>query len=112
MIVRMIDSFMFFVVRACSLIRPNGLLGMIVPDVLLYQVDNGKLTGSFFRTATKVDEEAYKAAIIHLTRKRAYDGEISAVPNEPLPYLRSIFNTIFLLSKLARARSPLRIAAN
>ena len=42
-IVRMIDSFMFFVAKACGLLRPSGRVGMIVPDVLLYQVDNLKL---------------------------------------------------------------------
>jgi type I restriction-modification system DNA methylase subunit len=42
-IVRMIDSFMFFVAKACSLLRTSGRIGMIVPDVLLYQVDNFKL---------------------------------------------------------------------
>lgn len=42
-IVRMIDSFMFFVARACGLLRSSGRVGMIVPDVLLYQVDNLKL---------------------------------------------------------------------
>jgi len=42
-IVRMTDSFMFFVSKAADLAAPNGWIGMIVPDVLLYQVDNEKL---------------------------------------------------------------------
>jgi type I restriction-modification system DNA methylase subunit len=42
-IVRMIDSFMFFVAKACSLVRKKGRAGMIVPDVMLYQVDNLRL---------------------------------------------------------------------
>src|SRR5579859_3206291 len=42
-IVRMTDSFMFFVSKATELAAPNGWIGMIVPDVLLYQVDNEKL---------------------------------------------------------------------
>ncbi len=39
-IVRMIDSFMFFVAKACASVRQRGHVGMIVPDVMLYQVDN------------------------------------------------------------------------
>jgi type I restriction-modification system DNA methylase subunit len=42
-IVRMIDSFMFFVAKACGLARQGGRVGMIVPDVVLYQVDNLRL---------------------------------------------------------------------
>jgi len=42
-IVRMIDSYMFFVNRSFDIIIENGLLSMIVPDVLLYQIDNKKL---------------------------------------------------------------------
>jgi predicted RNA methylase len=42
-IVRMIDSFMFFVTKACALVRQRGRVGMIVPDVMLYQVDNLRL---------------------------------------------------------------------
>jgi hypothetical protein len=42
-IVRMIDSFMFFVTKACALVRRRGRVGMIVPDVMLYQVDNLRL---------------------------------------------------------------------
>ncbi len=42
-IVRMIDSFMFFSDKALSLMRLKGIFGMILPDVILYQVDNLKL---------------------------------------------------------------------
>lgn len=42
-IVRMIDSFMYFIYRSYYLVRENGHFGMIVPDVLLYQTDNTKL---------------------------------------------------------------------
>ncbi len=42
-IVRMIDSFMFFVAKACASIRHRGYIGMIVPDVILYQTDNLRL---------------------------------------------------------------------
>ncbi len=40
---RMIDSFMYFIDKGTSLVCPNGRLGMIVPDVLLYQGDNEPL---------------------------------------------------------------------
>jgi len=42
-IVRMIDSFMYFLHANSKRLRRSGFLGMIVPDVLLYQVDNEKL---------------------------------------------------------------------
>ncbi len=42
-IVRMIDSFMFFINKSLSLINSTGMVSMIIPDVLLYQLDNAKL---------------------------------------------------------------------
>lgn len=42
-IVRMIDSFMFFVDKSLNIINSNGFIGLIVPDVVLYQKDNQKL---------------------------------------------------------------------
>jgi len=42
-IVRMIDSFMFFINRAFVIKNTTGFSTMIVPDVLLYQIDNQKL---------------------------------------------------------------------
>jgi len=42
-IVRMIDSFMYFVYKSYALLKPNGSFGMILPDVLFYQTDNSKL---------------------------------------------------------------------
>jgi type I restriction-modification system DNA methylase subunit len=45
-IVRMIDSFMFFVAKASSVLHQGGWFGMILPDVILYQVDNRRLRES------------------------------------------------------------------
>jgi CBS domain-containing protein len=42
-IVRMIDSFMYFVHQGSDKLNPAGRFGMILPDVLLYQSDNQKL---------------------------------------------------------------------
>ncbi len=42
-IVRMIDSFMYFVYKSYTLLKPHGSFGMILPDVLFYQTDNAKL---------------------------------------------------------------------
>lgn len=42
-IVRMIDSFMYFVFKSYKLLKPDGSFGMILPDVLFYQTDNSKL---------------------------------------------------------------------
>ncbi|MEJ5260839.1 MAG: N-6 DNA methylase [Anaerohalosphaeraceae bacterium] len=42
-IIRMVDSFMYFISQSIRLLKQNGIFGMIVPDVLLYQNDNQKV---------------------------------------------------------------------
>ena len=42
-IVRMIDSFMYFIYQNSKRIKDKGIFGMIIPDVLLYQIDSQKL---------------------------------------------------------------------
>jgi hypothetical protein len=42
-IVRMIDSFMYFVRQGSAKLNAHGYFGMILPDVVLYQTDNQKL---------------------------------------------------------------------
>ncbi len=42
-IVRMIDSFMYFIHQSSQKVKTLGYFGMILPDVLLYQIDNEKL---------------------------------------------------------------------
>jgi len=42
-IVRMTDSFMYFVHQGSAKLNTHGLFGMILPDVVLYQTDNEKL---------------------------------------------------------------------
>lgn len=42
-IVRMIDSFMYFVRQGSMKLNPTGHFGMILPDVIMYQTDNQKL---------------------------------------------------------------------
>ncbi|MDJ0547649.1 TaqI-like C-terminal specificity domain-containing protein, partial [Microcystis sp. M49636_WE2] len=49
-IVRMIDSFMFFVNLTFSIKSQYGLICQIIPDVILYQVDNEKLREKIFKT--------------------------------------------------------------
>jgi len=53
-IVRMIDSFMYFVHQSSKKIKSNGVFGMIIPDVLLYQGDNLKLR-EYILTNFKLD---------------------------------------------------------
>ena len=48
-IVRMIDSFMYFVHQSSEKLRALGRFGMILPDVLLYQSDNQKLRETLLR---------------------------------------------------------------
>jgi len=50
-IVRMIDSFMYFTYQAFNKLTKNGLFGMIVPDVILYQIDNEKLREFILRNS-------------------------------------------------------------
>lgn len=47
-IVRMIDSFMYFVYQGSKKLREGGFFGMILPDVVLYQNDNFKLREFIF----------------------------------------------------------------
>jgi hypothetical protein len=42
-IVRMIDSFMYFVHQGSKKLNANGYFDMILPDVILYQTDNQRL---------------------------------------------------------------------
>jgi type I restriction-modification system DNA methylase subunit len=42
-IVRMIDSFMYFVYQGCKRLKVGGRFGMILPDVVFYQQDNENL---------------------------------------------------------------------
>lgn len=42
-IVRMIDSFMYFIYQGLKKIKSSGRFGMILPDVAMYQNDNEKL---------------------------------------------------------------------
>jgi hypothetical protein len=42
-IVRMVDSFMYFIYKSFKLLKSDGSFGMILPDVLFYQTDNSKL---------------------------------------------------------------------
>lgn len=42
-IVRMVDSFMFFMDKSIDITNKLGVIGMIIPDVILYQKDNSKL---------------------------------------------------------------------
>jgi len=67
-IVRMIDSFMYFVALSLKKLTKSGICGLIVPDVILYQKDNEKIrnlilteynmlqavnTGNVFRKVTR-----------------------------------------------------------
>jgi len=54
-IVRMIDSFMYFVHQGCKKLKDGGYFGMILPDVVLYQKDNEKLR-QFILQDFKIDE--------------------------------------------------------
>lgn len=48
-IVRMIDSFMYFVYQGSKRLNARGCFGMILPDVFLYQQDNERLRSYILR---------------------------------------------------------------
>lgn len=47
-IVRMIDSFMYFISASFNVLSEGGAFGMITPDVILYQKDNSRLRHFLF----------------------------------------------------------------
>jgi type I restriction-modification system DNA methylase subunit len=49
-IIRMIDSFMYFLYQGSKKVNPTGYLAMILPDVVLYQTDNEALRRYLLRT--------------------------------------------------------------
>lgn len=56
-------------------------------------VQRPESSGVFFRLGTKKDQQRFDAAAERLAaREKANVSPLSLVPNEPLPYLRSIFN--------------------
>jgi hypothetical protein len=54
-IVRMVDSFMFFINKSFVLKANTGFISMIIPDVLLYQVDNEKLREKILKTIQLIE---------------------------------------------------------
>lgn len=54
-IVRMIDSFMFFINKSFVLKADLGFISMIVPDVVLYQVDNSKLREKILKAVQLIE---------------------------------------------------------
>jgi len=51
-IVRIIDSFMFFLNLTFKVVDQNGYIGQIIPDVLLYQKDNLKIREKILKNMT------------------------------------------------------------
>ena len=54
-IVRMVDSFMFFINKSFALKANTGFISMIIPDVLLYQLDNEKLREKILKTVQLIE---------------------------------------------------------
>jgi type I restriction-modification system DNA methylase subunit len=51
-VMRMIDTFMYFIHKSYSILKTNGKFGMIIPDVLFYQLDNTKLREFILKSST------------------------------------------------------------
>ncbi|RXG23873.1 Eco57I restriction-modification methylase domain-containing protein [Leeuwenhoekiella aequorea] len=85
-IVRMVDSFMFFIDKSIDLINDVGVIGMIIPDVILYQKDNSKLREKILeetqlQIAINVgdgifDEVARPSAIVVYSKKKSKNPSI------------------------------------
>ena len=81
-IVRMIDSFMYFVTASFRILKKNGYFGMILPDVFLYQRDNEKLRRLIFQkhsmlyaiNAGNVFENVTRPTSIVIARNAASKG--------------------------------------
>ena len=109
-IVRMIDSFMFFVDRGIELVAAGGRLGMLVPDVLLYQADNHRLRAKLLARGHVSDVinlgDVYKhvarpAAIVCWHRRTPGPGDevrVADLAGDPLP----------LKSTRLQAKSPVQ----
>jgi len=62
-------------------------------DLVAVVVQPTSTSQKIFRTACESDLEAFNKAAAKLKQlENVHDGSYSRVPNEPLPYLRSIFN--------------------
>jgi type I restriction-modification system DNA methylase subunit len=100
-IVRMIDSYMYFVHKSVSLLRDGGAFGMILPDVLLYQTDSQKLREllakkmslTFISNMGNVFERVTRPACIVMFIKKVipnnsiFVADFSSVPKEEKPDL-------------------------
>ncbi|MGP8105734.1 MAG: Eco57I restriction-modification methylase domain-containing protein, partial [Desulfobaccales bacterium] len=84
-IVRMIDSFMYFVRQSALKLRQDGLFGMILPDVILYQNDSYKLREfilinyqikSILNLGDVFDKVTRPSAIIILLNKLQHNDKI------------------------------------
>ncbi|MAM22440.1 MULTISPECIES: Eco57I restriction-modification methylase domain-containing protein [Flavobacteriaceae] len=85
-IVRMVDSFMFFMDKSIDLTNDIGVIGMIIPDVILYQKDNSKLREKILKeTQLQIalnvgdgifEEVARPSAIVVYSKKKSKNPSI------------------------------------
>jgi len=110
-IVRMVDSFMYFVYGSYKRTKLGGCFGMILPDVILYQKDNEKLRSLLLRN-TKIeailnlgdvfDKVTRPASILVLKKSTANKNKITVADfsgldksNKPKAILdRHLYNSI------------------
>ncbi|MEZ5346484.1 MAG: N-6 DNA methylase [Pyrinomonadaceae bacterium] len=99
-IVRMVDSFMFFTNKAINLTNGSGSLGLIIPDVILYQKDNEKLRRKILRTTTlthalnvgdRIFESVARPSAIIIANK-IQGNKITKVGNFDSRYDRDLFS--------------------
>ena len=93
-IVRMIDSFMYFVHQGCLKVNSHGFVGMILPDVIQYQIDNRKLRefilGRFhirqiLNLGTVFPKVTRPACILVLERGTSVGGQVEVADLSEIP---------------------------
>lgn len=107
-VVRMVDSFMFFIDLTLSLKSSNGIICQIIPDVILYQTDNLLLREKIFKDVQLAialnlgdrifDDVARPSCIILLTSIKnkttlvgEYSIELKQISNDLLTELNTDF---------------------
>jgi len=96
-IVRMIDSFMYFLYQSSLKLQYAGHLGMILPDVILYQQDNEKLrrflldgfaVNCILNMGDVFDKVTRPASILVLERAKITDDSVTVADFTDLPRIQ------------------------
>ena len=120
----MVDSFMFFTDKSLNITNRNGSIGLIIPDVILYQKDNENLRKKILKNSNLthvlnvgdgIFENVARPSAIVIACKRTnhkdtkvgnfdtrYNKDLLAIPLEKVPQtlFNSLPNTIFATKEI------------